>query len=69
MAFVREKGRASITGLQRHLNIGWARSAQLIEQMESQGIVSCQAMMANVRCCDYWEIHSVLQQAFTECLR
>ncbi|MEN3753831.1 DNA translocase FtsK [Mangrovibacter sp. SLW1] len=40
VAFVREKGRASITGLQRHLNIGWARSAQLIEQMESQGIVS-----------------------------
>lgn len=40
MAFVVERRNASISGLQRHLNIGYARSAQLIEQMELQGIVS-----------------------------
>jgi S-DNA-T family DNA segregation ATPase FtsK/SpoIIIE len=40
MAFVVERRNASISGLQRHLNIGYARSAQLIEQMELHGIVS-----------------------------
>lgn len=40
VAFVLEKRNASISGVQRHLRIGYARSAQLIEQMESRGIVS-----------------------------
>lgn len=40
VAFVVEKRRASISGLQRQLRIGYNRVAILIEQMESQGIVS-----------------------------
>ncbi|MDO6747201.1 recombination-associated protein RdgC [Gilvimarinus sp. 1_MG-2023] len=38
--FVREKDRATISGLQRGLRIGYNRAARMIEQMESDGIVS-----------------------------
>jgi S-DNA-T family DNA segregation ATPase FtsK/SpoIIIE len=36
---VRREDRASITLLQRHLRIGYARASRLIESMEEQGIV------------------------------
>jgi S-DNA-T family DNA segregation ATPase FtsK/SpoIIIE len=36
---VRKEGRASTTLLQRHLRIGYARAARLIEAMADQGIV------------------------------
>jgi S-DNA-T family DNA segregation ATPase FtsK/SpoIIIE len=36
---VRQKGRASISLLQRKLSIGYSRAARLIDQMEAQGIV------------------------------
>lgn len=40
VAFVRERDRATISGLQRGLRIGYNRAARMIEQMESDGIVS-----------------------------
>jgi S-DNA-T family DNA segregation ATPase FtsK/SpoIIIE len=36
---VRRRGRASISMLQRRLRIGYTRSARIIEQMESRGII------------------------------
>ncbi|HGM7717226.1 TPA: DNA translocase FtsK [Serratia marcescens] len=38
--FVRETGRASISGLQRKFRIGYNRGAWLIERMQVDGIVS-----------------------------
>ncbi|CAK9884571.1 MAG: DNA translocase FtsK [Candidatus Erwinia impunctatus] len=40
VAFVVEKRRASISGVQRQFRIGYNRAARIIEQMENQGIVS-----------------------------
>jgi recombination associated protein RdgC len=38
--FVRRADRASISGVQRHLRIGYNRAARLIEDMEKRGVVS-----------------------------
>jgi len=40
VAFIIEKRRASISGIQRQFRIGYNRAAHLVEQMESLGIVS-----------------------------
>ncbi|NEZ03865.1 cell division protein FtsK [Wenzhouxiangella sp. XN201] len=40
VAYVVESRRASISGVQRQLRIGYNRAARLIEDMESQGVVS-----------------------------
>ena len=40
VAIVTQTRRASISGVQRHLRIGYSRAARLIEQMEQDGVVS-----------------------------
>jgi DNA segregation ATPase FtsK/SpoIIIE and related proteins len=44
---VTESRRASISGVQRRLKIGYNRAARLIELMEQQGIVSAQQHNGN----------------------
>ena len=44
---VTETRRASISGVQRRLKIGYNRAARLIELMEQQGIVSAQQHNGN----------------------
>jgi len=39
IAFVRAKGAASISMVQRHFRIGYSRAATLIEQMEADGVI------------------------------
>ncbi|EOI7349014.1 DNA translocase FtsK [Yersinia enterocolitica] len=40
VSFIKEKGKASISGLQRELRIGYNRAAWLLERMQAEGIVS-----------------------------
>lgn len=40
LEFVTETRRGSISGVQRHFSIGYNRAARIIEQLESQGVVS-----------------------------
>lgn len=40
VAFVIEKQRASISGVQRRFRIGYNRAARIVDQMEAQGVVS-----------------------------
>ncbi|WP_240442723.1 MULTISPECIES: DNA translocase FtsK [Yersinia] len=40
MKFIKAKGRASISGLQREFRIGYNRAAWLLERMQVEGIVS-----------------------------
>ena len=40
VALLRQKGKASTSFLQRHLQIGYNRAARMIDQLESDGIVS-----------------------------
>ncbi|EOU9532141.1 DNA translocase FtsK [Cronobacter dublinensis] len=47
VAFVVEKRKASISGVQRQFRIGYNRAARIIEQMEMQGIVSEQGHNGN----------------------
>ncbi len=47
VAFVVEKRKASISGVQRQFRIGYNRAARIIEQMEAQGIVSPQGHNGN----------------------
>ena len=39
VAFVREKGKASTSMLQRHFRIGYTRAARLIDRMEDEQII------------------------------
>lgn len=47
VAFVVEKRKASISGVQRQFRIGYNRAARIVEQMENQGIVSPQGHNGN----------------------
>ncbi|EOZ3163749.1 DNA translocase FtsK [Yersinia enterocolitica] len=38
--FIKKRGKASISGLQRELRIGYNRAAWLLERMQAEGIVS-----------------------------
>ncbi|OOR99319.1 hypothetical protein B0187_06060 [Haemophilus paracuniculus] len=40
IAYVRESGVTTISGLQRHFQINFNQAARLIEQLEDQGIIS-----------------------------
>jgi len=47
VAVVLKHRRASISLVQRHLRIGYNRSARLLEQMEKSGLVSAMASNGN----------------------
>ena len=47
VAIVTETRRASISGVQRHLRIGYNRAARLLEQMEKSGLVSALSSSGN----------------------
>ncbi len=47
MQFVTEKRKASISGVQRQVRIGYHLAARIIEQLEAQGIVSEQGHNGN----------------------
>ncbi len=47
VAIVTQTRRASISGVQRHLRIGYNRAARLVEQMEADGVVSAQQHNGN----------------------
>ncbi|EPE5133482.1 DNA translocase FtsK [Yersinia enterocolitica] len=40
VSFIKTRGKASISGLQRELRIGYNRAAWLLERMQAEGIVS-----------------------------
>ena len=40
VSLISREGKASTSFIQRHLQIGYNRAARIIEQMESEGIVS-----------------------------
>jgi len=40
LAHVRETKRASISGVQRHLSIGYNRAAWLLDRMEKEGVIT-----------------------------
>ncbi|MBI3114196.1 MAG: DNA translocase FtsK, partial [Rhodospirillales bacterium] len=40
VALISREGKASTSFIQRHLQIGYNRAARIIEQMETEGLVS-----------------------------